>query len=199
MLAKLSTVAVWIDQGQVKRHGAPADVIKGYCEQAASLTDQSHSADLSDHPGRRVGMSRLLRRISLSDSCGRPITAVPLGGTFSVDLELADFVGESDTTLMIWVCDVFGTNLALAHSRMQSSIDLAGLRGVRARCMIEDFRLVPGDYSLTVAVGDSGTNLDRVDNAIGLTVLPANIYGTGKVPTRKHGLVALAAEWQVAE
>jgi lipopolysaccharide transport system ATP-binding protein len=197
MLAKLSTVAVWIDRGQVKQFGTPGDVIKSYCEEVACATDQSHSTDLAAHPGRRPGMARLLRRVSLFDSCNRPTTSVPLGGSLAIDLELQDFVGESDMTLMIYLCDMFGTSLAQAHSKVQANIDLTGLRHARARCLIEDLRLLPGDYTLSVAVGDSGTNLDRVDNALSFSVMPANIYHTGKVPKRKDGLVALAARWEL--
>jgi lipopolysaccharide transport system ATP-binding protein len=199
MLAKLSTVAVWIDQGRVKQHGAPTDVIKNYCEYVATSTELTHSVDLSAHPGRRAGMKPLLRRVSLFDSCNRPTTSIPLGGGFAVDLDLGDFLGESDMTLMIYFCDMFGTNLAQAHSKVQSSIDLTGLRKARVRCRIDDFRLVPGDYILNVAVGDSGTNLDRVDNALKFSVLPANIYNTGKVPKRKDGLVALNAQWELGQ
>jgi lipopolysaccharide transport system ATP-binding protein len=197
MLAKLSTVAVWIDRGQVKQYGTPADVIKDYCEEIASATEQLPSVDLSAHRGRRPGMTPLLRRLSLSDSENRPTTSVPLGGSCTIEMELDDFVGESDMTLMIYICDSFGTNLAQAHSKVQSSIDLTGVRQARARCVIEDLRLVPGDYTLNVAVGDSGANLDRIDNAMGFSILPANIYNTGKVPQRKNGLVALAARWEL--
>jgi lipopolysaccharide transport system ATP-binding protein len=197
MLAKLSTIAVWIDRGQVKQYGAPADVIKAYCEEVASSAEQSHSVELADHPARRPGMAPILRRVSLVDPLGQPTTSVPLGGSLAIDLELAEFTGESDTTLMIHICDMFGTSLAQAHSKIQSSIDLTGVSQARARCVIEDLRLVPGDYTLNLAVGDSGTNLDRIDNAISFSVLPANIYNTGKVPRRKEGLVALAAHWEL--
>jgi lipopolysaccharide transport system ATP-binding protein len=197
MIAKLSTVVAWIDQGQVKEYGAPADVIKSYCEAVACATDQSHSVDLTAHPGRRPGMSRLLRRVSLFDAGNRPTTSVPIGGSFAIELELGDFVGESDMTLMIHLCDMFGTSLAQAHSKVQANIDLTGLVHARARCLIDDLRLLPGDYTINVAVGDSGTNLDRIDNALRFSVLPANIYNTGKVPKRKDGLVALAARWQL--
>jgi lipopolysaccharide transport system ATP-binding protein len=142
-------------------------------------------------------MPTLLRRVSLFDPLNRPTTSVPLGGGFAIDLELANFVGKSDMTLMIYICDMFGSSLAQAHSKVQSSIDLTGLRQARARCVIDDLRLVPGDYTLNLAVGDTGTNLDRIDNAISFSVLPANIYNTGKVPRRKDGLVALAASWEL--
>src|SRR5262249_51862187 len=127
----------------------------------------------------------------------RPTASVPLAGTLAIDLELADFVGESDMTLMIDICDMFGTSLAQAHSTVQSSINLKGLRQARARCVIEDLRFVPGDYTLTVSVGDSGTKLDCIDNVLSFSVLPANIYNTGRVPRRKEGLVALAARWDL--
>src|SRR2546423_1416855 len=68
MLAKLSTIAVWIDRGQVKQYGAPADVIRDYCEQVASSTEHCHSVALSAHPGRRPRMTPMLSRVSLWDS-----------------------------------------------------------------------------------------------------------------------------------
>jgi lipopolysaccharide transport system ATP-binding protein len=197
MLGRLCTVAVWIDQGRLRQYGPTADVIKAYCEEVTASAEQTHAVELAAHPGRRPGMSPILRRVTLSDGAGRPTTGVPLGGTLAVDLELADFVGELDTTLMIYVCDTFGSSLAQAHSKVQSSIDLTGRRRVRARCTIDDVRFVPGDYTLNVAVGDSGTNLDRVDNVLSFSVLPADVYGTGKAPKRKDGLFALAARWEL--
>src|SRR5262249_8880019 len=151
----LSTIAVWIDRGQVMQYGAPADVIKGYCEQVASSTAHSHSVDLSVHAGRRPGMSPLLRRVSLFDAHDQPTTSVPLGGRCAIELELGDFAAGSDTALMITICDLFGTSLASVHSKTHSSLNLAGLRRARARCVIEDLRLVPGDYMLTVTMRDA--------------------------------------------
>jgi lipopolysaccharide transport system ATP-binding protein len=197
MLSRLCTAAVWLDQGRVRQAGAPPDVVKAYCEEAASCAERSHSVALTSHPGRRPGMAPLLRRASLLDAAGRPTTGVALGGTLVVELELENFVGHSDMTIMIYLCDVFGTSMAQAHSQVQSMIDLSGLRRARARCIIDDIRLVPGDYTLNLAVGDSGNNLDRIDNAIGFSVDPANIYQTGKVPRRREGLLALAARWEL--
>jgi lipopolysaccharide transport system ATP-binding protein len=198
MLSKLCTSAVWIDKGQVKLYGSSAEVIRRYCAEVASSAAITYSVDLICHPGRRPGMSRLLSKACLLDSENQPTTSVPLGGTITIDLELVDeFVAASDTTLMIYLCDPFGTSLAQAHSKIQASIDLTGLRHIQARCVINDVRLVPGDYTLQLAVGDSGTYLDRVDGALGFSVLPANIYETGKVPRRKDGLVALACHWQL--
>ena len=50
---------------------------------------------------------------------------------------------------------------------------------------------------LNLAIGDSLVNLDRVENAARFTIAPADVYGTGKVPRRKDGILALAARWEV--
>jgi lipopolysaccharide transport system ATP-binding protein len=199
MLSRLSTVAVWLDDGQVRAYGQPVDTVNAYCRQAACSTEVSHSLPLDDHSGRLPGMVPILQRVSLFDERRLPTTSVPLGGTVLVELDLADFIGQSDTTVMLSLCDVFGTKLAQAHSKIQSSIDLTGLRAAKVTCRIEDIRLLPGDYVLNLAIGDSSDYLDQVHNAVALSVTPADVYGTGKVPMRKNGLLALAACWELGE
>jgi lipopolysaccharide transport system ATP-binding protein len=197
MLSKLSTVAVWLDKGQVRGYGRPTDLINAYCKQVASSTEQAHSVPLAGHTGRLPGMTPILQRVSLFDERHRPTTGVPLGGTLVIELELGEFVGQSDTTVQITLCDLFGTRLAQAHSKVQAALDLAGLGAARVSCRIADVRLLPGEYVLELTVGDSSDCLDRVQGAVGLSVLPADIYGTGKVPQRKDGLMALAARWEL--
>jgi lipopolysaccharide transport system ATP-binding protein len=197
MLTKLSTVAVWIDRGQVMRYGSPSDVVQEYCTDAASATAHAHSVDLGKHPGRRPGMAVLLTRAALFDTLSRPTTSVSLGGRLVVEVDVKQLVGNSSTHLMIFICDMFGTNLAQAHSKIQTGIDLAGYREARLRCTIDNLLLVPGEYTLTIAVGDSGTRIDCVDNVLRFSILPADIYKTGKVPRRKEGLVAVLAQWEL--
>jgi lipopolysaccharide transport system ATP-binding protein len=197
MLSRLSTVGVWLDQGQLRGHGQPAALINAYCRQVTSSTETSHSVALRSHAGRMPGMAPIMQRVSLFDERLRPTTGVPLGGTLVIEVDLRDFVGQSDMTVMLTFCDLFGTKLAQAHSKIQSNLDLAGLRSARLACRIDDVRLVPGDYVLNLAIGDSSDRLDCVQNAIGISVTPADIYGTGKVPLRKDGLLALAACWEI--
>jgi lipopolysaccharide transport system ATP-binding protein len=196
MLSRLCTSAVWLEKGGLAAQGATGDVIKSYCE-SASDTEWSHTVFLCDHPNRRPGSKRLMQRLSLFDGNHRPSVTVPLGGTLVLELDIDEFVGHLDTTIIYNVCDMFGTSMAEAHSKVQAALDLTGLRSAKVRCLIDDVRLVPGDYSLTVRIGDSSDALDRIENAIRFSVSPADIYGTGKVPKRRDGLFALTAKWEL--
>ncbi len=197
MLAKLSTYAVWLDGGELKDAGEPGEVIARYCEHATRSGGSTAQVSLVEHCGRRPGMVKHLQSIALHDHAGCPTTTVPLGGSLIVDIGFAHLAGRSDHTVMLDVCDAFGTLLARAHSKLHSSIDLSGMQNGTARCVVSDIRFIPGEYMLNAAIGDSTSNLDRVENAITFTVLPADIYGTGKTPLRKDGVFALAAHWEL--
>ena len=80
-----------------------------------------------------------------------------------VEVELEDFVRRSDHALALSVCDSFGTVLGDAHSQIVSRLDMSAMAARTARCVIEDIRLVPGDYSLTIALGDPTSAIDAIE------------------------------------
>ena len=195
MVARLSSSAVWIDHGRLRRHGPAADVINAYCAHIEGTTEGRTSAPLLDHPSRRRGAPAILKNIALFDGFTNPVSGVPLGGDLVVEVELTGLAGQSDTRVVLDIADTFGTRLAQAHSHVQSALDLSGMDEARVRCLLSDVRLLPGDYVLGVAVEDCDDVLDRIEGAIGFTVEPADLYGTGHVPRRRHGLIALSARW----
>src|SRR5436190_249052 len=166
MLSRLSTRALWLHGGRVEMCGSPADVIAAYCDSINMLTGTSASVELTEHEGRRPGMTPMLQRLALLDTANRPTTSVPVGGTLGVEVQLGGFVAQSDTTVMVHVGDIFGTSLAQVHSKIQGSLDLNGARESTVRCYLEDLRLLPGEYTLSVSTGDSENTLDRIDHAI---------------------------------
>src|SRR5439155_1930130 len=108
--------------------GAPADVISHYCEAATRSGGPATHVSLTEHPGRLPGMNPLLQAVALSDPAGNPTTSVPLGGSLVIEIELAGLRGRSDHTIMLDVCDIFGTLYARAHSHIHSAIDLTGVQ-----------------------------------------------------------------------
>jgi lipopolysaccharide transport system ATP-binding protein len=197
MLSKLCTSMIWLEGGRIRDTGNPGEVIAHYCEEATRSCQAAAHALLVHHPGRRPGMHPLLKSIQLLDSEGNPTTMVPLGGDLVVEIKFAGLTGRSDHTLMLDVCDIFGTLLSRPHSQVYSAIDLTGVHRATARCRIENLRFVPGEYILNVAIGDYSSNLDRVENALRFTIVAADIYGTGKIPPRKDGIFAIDAGWEL--
>jgi lipopolysaccharide transport system ATP-binding protein len=192
MLTRLCTRAVWLDGGRLREEGAPAAVIAAYCKQATG-----------DGPGNSIdlagGRCDWVRRLSLFDEQGQPTTSIPLGGTLQVELELGSHPRQSDTGIVIDLCDPFGTTIARANSRVQALLDFSELDAGRVRCVISNLRLLPGSYVINLALGDGTDFLDRRENVATFSVEPADVYGTGHVPSRKTGLIALEARWDAGQ
>ncbi len=197
MVANLTTRAIWLNGGHLQQVGHPADVIRSYCEHGAEGMGTESEVSLADHPSRRPGQPAYLRQVRLSNASGRPVTNVLLGGDLNIDVGLAGLPGHTDTCVILDVCDVFGTPLARASSRMQSVLDLGAAREATVRCTLRDIRLLPGDYVVHVGLHDVEEYIDRVENAIRFSVEPADLYGTGRIPHRREGLFAPSAAWEV--
>jgi hypothetical protein len=72
---------------------------------------------------------------------------------------------------------------------------LSDIPSGRLVCRIGSLPLVPGEYSLLVWVGDSEDWVDQVPDAVKLTVLPVDYFGTGKLPDRRAGPVLVSGSW----
>ncbi|HVK18936.1 MAG TPA: polysaccharide ABC transporter ATP-binding protein [Fimbriiglobus sp.] len=64
-------------------------------------------------------------------------------------------------------------------------------------CRFEPILLMPGEYTLNVRLGDMEDYRDVVMSAARFTVLPADHFGSGRLPERKFGPVVLCGEWTV--
>ena len=197
MLSNLCTRAVWLDRGQLLETGPSAEIIAVYCKQSATLVYDGNSVSLVDHPGRPPGYHSLFERVTLLDEDGSGTCSVPMGGTLTVELEFSRIPQRADTGIVVDICDQFGTVLARANSRVQSRLNFGEERCQSVRCTCDNFRLLPGSYLLNLGLGDGSDYLDKVDGAIRFSVEPADIYGTGQVPSSRSGFIALETHWAV--
>jgi len=58
-------------------------------------------------------------------------------------------------------------------------------------CRIPELPLSPDIYTVFISCGVEQDLADRIENAGQFEVLPADIYGTGRIPSPKDGVIAL--------
>jgi len=196
MLSNLCTRAAWLHQGKLQASGPCEEIIAAYCKHNSSSSFHGSSVSLTDHPGRNHGCQHLFRRVTLLDQDDHPTSSVLLGGSLTVDLEFSRIPQRSETGILLEFCDQFGTPLARANSRVQSKIDFSTAPRHQVRCTLENIRFLPGAYSLNVALDDASDYLDRIEGAIMFNVEPADIYGTGRLPSIRNGIFALETHWE---
>jgi hypothetical protein len=64
-------------------------------------------------------------------------------------------------------------------------------------CEIPSLTLMPGEYKVRVSLNVGGAVADVVDNAVKVSVVAADYYGTGKVPW--NGTFVLEQHWRLAD
>jgi lipopolysaccharide transport system ATP-binding protein len=64
-------------------------------------------------------------------------------------------------------------------------------------CEIPEIPLLPGNYVADLALGDAGGDFDVISDAISFEVLPADLLGTGRLPSPASGPIFCRANWRL--
>jgi lipopolysaccharide transport system ATP-binding protein len=93
---------------------------------------------------------------------------------------------------------LMGDSVFVADSGFEPACVIEELAGEHVFvCEIPSLSLIPGEYMIHVALWARGSLIDRVDDATRLTILPADYYGTGRVP--KLGRCVLPHHWYIKD
>jgi len=195
MIAKLSTRMIWMQQGQVHQSGRPADVVGSYYSAASRVLEETAEIDLSNHVNRQVKSRNVLRGLRISDASGNRTTSVPSGENLDLEVTFDPSVVTYDYSLGIDICDLSGAPLGQLWTSSHSNLLLSDVPSGRVTCQVHSLPLIPGEYSLTIWVGDLEDWVDRIEHAVKLTVLPADHFGTGKLPHRRSGPMLVNGSW----
>lgn len=189
--------SIWLSHGRIVDDGPTAHVLPKY---ARSLADeegaQQAMVDLAQHP-RRVPRSRpVLQHLHIRNAAEEATTTFPLGS--EVQFDIAYQLGNvgSGIAFSISICDDHGQRIALLHSRIHSRLVTAGESSGTLRCTLPDLHLAPGDYRLDLAASTWDSQIDGIESAARIRIVPSNYFGTGELPTRLDGIVALRSEWK---
>jgi len=66
-------------------------------------------------------------------------------------------------------------------------------------CAFDKLPLLPGRYAIDLSLGDSLRELDTVNDAITFEVLPADVFGTGKLPPPGSAIVFWPAHFSITD
>lgn len=194
-IQNLCTRCVWLKAGRVVADGPTAEVLAAYNREAASASGAD--ADLVGHRGRTPNSVPAMRRVRvLDDATGLP--AVPMGGTARVDVtfELDDPL--PDVVLGLVVKDAYQTPVFGINNRVTACPPQPlPLRAGTVACKLPNLPLMPGTYTIDLYFGNQVRDFDVVHNAAELTVLPADVFGTGRLPHPSAGSVCWPASWEI--
>jgi lipopolysaccharide transport system ATP-binding protein len=187
---------ILLESGRIAFQGTPRVVIDKYLAHSREDLLSRDVVDLWNHPRRQAMMTPALKQMWMTDQSGTATSSVPMGSevTFHVEYETdgglrQPVVGLTfDTLTGESIC---GTNNLFGAGAKVTDASPAGVFS----CHIPRLPLLAGEYLVTVAFAKwIDRNFDRIEKAFKLTVLPADVFGTGLAP--EVGNSILDGEWE---
>jgi lipopolysaccharide transport system ATP-binding protein len=160
---------------------------------------RSQTVDLSNHPRRPAEFTPKLKSLEVHTGDGLPLAGgVSYGGPVSIRVSCQFNEPARNPNLLLWFINLLGDAVFVADSGFDPVCVVDELVGEHVFiCEIPSLSLIPGEYTIHPVLWARGSPIDRVEDAIRLTVLPADYYGTGKVP--KFGRCVLPHRWQLKD
>ncbi|HET59761.1 MAG TPA: ABC transporter ATP-binding protein, partial [Chloroflexi bacterium] len=193
----LCSKALLLVHGQIDAIGDVDSVIQGYL--CSGNNFNSNSRTLVFHEGRSTQSSGVLQEISLSTD-NQPTSVLKMGGklTIQVKYTLTNNKNRHNLRLGIAIENYLGIRVMnFSPSDQQPDLlQMATYKGV-ITCEIPELCLTPGLYFITLTIGNSIGDLDRVERAIQFNVEPSDIFGTAYNSTPNQGFFYQRANWSL--
>ena len=181
--------------GRVECQGPTDDVIARY--QAMLPKQKADHVDLREHTGRRRNSSPLMQRVTLTDGKGQPISVLPMGEGLNVEVSFIAKDRPLRPFLGVVIKNFIGASVFGIDNRMVPGFVLDAVTRGTVTCHFERLPLMPGSYTMDLYLGDEHISMDAIYDAVSFDVIPADVFGSGKLPHAGVGSVFWPATWSV--
>jgi lipopolysaccharide transport system ATP-binding protein len=195
---------VYLEGGRVMFDGPTPEAIMSYLSRgdSAGVEESRGEYDLSQAARDETAGPPILRKITILGPDGRATDAVRMGDpiSFAIDVDGLDLPAQSVGIRIRTELDlpVASVNMGM----LPPALDKERVRPDQVVLHVPRLPLLPGRYSVELAVDTFKQSEDRVERAATFDVEAADVYGTGHgMPTGPaHGLLYLDdARWEIRE
>lgn len=195
VVANLCSRCLLFEKGTIRQDADPFHIITSY--NALCAEDQSTTRSLKHHTGRTPGSVPIMTEIELKTDHAADAGFIYMNDNLDMTLHFEAPELLDDLTVGLVVKNqlqtpIFGVNnLFLPSDTLQKPTQKGSVV-----CGMEKLPLMPGTYSLDLYFGTHGRNLDIIFDAIQFEVVPADVFGTGKLPPSAAGSIFWSATWK---
>jgi hypothetical protein len=191
MVQALCSRCFLISQGRLVHQGSPVEVVQGYLQAQVKRQEVVFG---SNTIRQGTGRARYVQA-SVLDSKGNLSGAIGIGEGFTVELNF-----ETDDLLVnpgfgVVIRNVLGQRIAQLITRVTQGIMPQTRKGGKVRLHVDRFDVLPGPYYLTLGLSLPDEQLDYIENALELEVLPKDVYPSGKLPPPGSAIMYVPCSW----
>ncbi len=189
-----------LQKGRLVFDGTSKEAIQYYLNNASgNLGISSHVVEFDTAVNRKSPLGKLLHKAELFTAGDRPLNeGLPIGAPLKLKLHF-DLPRPTDSfNIGIGFNNIFGQRVFTAHSCFEPDRSTGPKSGRQVfTCDIPSLTLVPGEYSTFLWLDISNAKADSIEEAIRISVIESDYYGTGKVPW--NGTFVLPQRWQLED
>lgn len=193
----LCSRAIWIDDGEIRQDGVPADIIRAYL--SAFAADNHRRFNLR-HTDARSGSGEIrYTAIQFLAAHGGSETVVRSGDRLTVRLSYHSQKSILEPHFGIKIYSELGTMITHINTWM-TGFEVGSLPPGENHIDLEiDFlNLMPGSYSVSLWIaGLGGLLYDLLEHSTILDVEPSNYYQSGRGIDKRWGLIFLPCRWKL--
>jgi lipopolysaccharide transport system ATP-binding protein len=194
-IESLCDTCLLLDSGRLIMKGTSQEALARY---AADQTINFGATCLVGHPGRRAGSEPVMQSVELycGDDAVRGL--VRMGSPLSIAVTYSA-KGPVRPVLGAVVKTIYGTPVFCISDRFcEQLLDCMPTSQAMITCRIDELRLMPATYVVDLYLGDTRDDFDVINDAISFEVVPADLYGTGRLPPSWGGPMFCTATWRIA-
>jgi lipopolysaccharide transport system ATP-binding protein len=190
---------ILLENGRITQSGSMQQVVDSYlsCVATRSEVDSSSAVDLTSAPGRPEGLKPLLKRLELFNGKGELLNGpVAVGAPLKVRIHFMLEQPSSQLDIGLGVNSALGQRVFTAYTTFDPRWNRSASPGQYiVECEIPSLGLAPGEYRIKVFMdfGRKDESQDFVEDAIWLSVVGSDYYGTGNLPW--SGVCVMPHRW----
>ncbi len=186
-IEQLCSYAICINSGKVISNGKASDVIVQYLSH-----NNSGETDLKNRKDR-IGNGQIkTTKVLLRNSVGDKTDSIKMGEPFSVEVCYEGSLNNAVVGVIVsngWI-----EQLIRAYS-YESYPEIINLNLSKFTCHFSNNCLNSGEYSLSIWLGQIGECMDYITDCKKFYIESTDVYGTGKEPSPKGGVVFTEHNW----
>jgi hypothetical protein len=171
--------------------GVPVEVVQRYLKAEAGRQEVVIDSNASR---AGTGRARYVKAV-VKDRTGKPGSTIGIGEGFVVELMFETQERLSNPSFGVVIRDARGQRIAQLITRITHGEMPAARTGGLVRLHVDRFDVLPGLYYLTLGLSIYGEQLDYVENALELEVLPREVYPNGKLPPPGSAIMYVPCRW----
>ena len=184
--------AILLDQGLLVVDGKTDSTIGRYI----GAGKRGGQVFLTSDTSRRGSGTAVYESVRIVNEFGDVTDSIPMNGTFAVEMRFRCRHPLDQISFGVAIRGSMHERICQILSRVTHGEMPPARTGGAVHVWIQDVNLLPGLYFISVGMSRQGEQIDYVENALSLEIVPHDVYGTGKIPESQAALVYLPCTWK---